>query len=132
MLAMMMMMIACELPIEGQSCNLMYAPNMLNVEVSADWSGDVRIDVTGDGETISCTLIAEEAAAQCDDLGSLIERAGEQVVVSLWDYTPDVVDVTVEHAGGGGSVVLEPSYTIDEPNGPGCGERRLATEQVSL
>jgi len=132
MLTILMSLIACDFPPVVQSCNLMYAPNTLTLEVDADWTGVIQLDVSGDGERISCTLGEDESSTACDDLGSTIELSDDLLVVSLFDFTPDVVEVLIEDDSGSQSFTLEPSYALDEPNGPGCGERRLGTESLTL
>ena len=132
MLALLMSLMACDLPLEGHSCNLMYSPSTLTLELTADWSGEISVDVSGDDAQFSCVLSEDEAAAECDDFHGSIELSDDLLVVVLSEFSPAVVELTVVHDGGSESLVLEPEYTVDEPNGPGCGERSIATESLTL
>ena len=47
MLALLMSLMACELSHEEHVCNRMYSPSTLTLELTADWSGEVAVDVSG-------------------------------------------------------------------------------------
>ena len=132
MLTLLTLLMACDNPNEERVCNYMYAPSSLTLELNADWAGAIQVDVSGDDTLISCVLGEEESTAQCDDTSSRVELSGDLLVIELWEFTPDVVELTAMHDGGSEDLSIEPQYAIDEPNGEGCGERRLATESVSL
>jgi hypothetical protein len=105
---------------------------MLTIELTASWSGAIQIDGIGGGDQISCELAEEASEAACDDDISTIELSGELLVVSLEQFVPDSLELTVVDDNGTESFTIEPSYVIDEPNGPGCGERRLGSESITL
>lgn len=132
MLALLLSLMACDLQDGGQACNLMYSPSMLTIELTAEWNGAIQIDGSGGGDQISCVLAEAESAAACDDGISTIELSGDLLVVSLEQFVPDSLELTVVDDNGAELFTLEPSYSIDEPNGPGCGERRLGTESITL
>ncbi|MFT5686676.1 MAG: hypothetical protein ACI8RZ_007632 [Myxococcota bacterium] len=132
MLPMLLSLTGCDLV--GQSCNLMYAPDFLTLEISgADLSGKVGASVTGDGTTISCIILEGEAEASCDDLQSSASIVDDALTLSLWDFAPDEAELTVWTADTSVKpVTVSPTYAEDEPNGEGCGVRRSATEEVAL
>jgi len=132
MLTLLTLLMACDNPNEELMCNYMYAPSSLTLELTADWAGAIQVDVSGDDMQISCALGEDESTAECGGTTGWIELSGDLLVVELWEFTPDVVELTVAHDGESEDRSIEPEYAIDEPNGPGCGERRLATESVSL
>lgn len=132
MLPLLLSLTGCDLV--GTSCNLMYAPDSLALEITnADLSGKVGVSVTADGETITCILAETESEGGCDVDGSSISISGDVLEVFLWEFAPDELELSVWTADTGVEpVTITPAYTEDEPNGEGCGFRRSATEQVAL
>jgi len=117
----------------GVNCNMMYAPDMLTIEITdeAGWSGDVVATVTGDGATIDCSF-SDDGFGNCSD-GSNVFVTEDQMTLMLWEFTPDVADFSLSIDGVDVfAEALEPVYDEDEPNGQGCGVRSYATVQVSL
>jgi hypothetical protein len=132
MLTVLLSLMGCDLI--GHSCNLMYAPDALTLEISgADLSGKIGASVSGDGLTISCIILEGEVDAICDDNSSSASISGSELILSLWEFAPDVVELTVWTTDTATEpVLISPSYIEDEPNGEGCGYRSYATESVAL
>ena len=134
MIAVMLSLMGCDLV--GQSCNLMYAPDFLTVEITDGdgWAGEIAVSIDGDGTVVTCAFTEEDdAIVNCDDDMSSMELAGDVMTLSLWDFAPDSADLVVTIDGVEVSAqTIKPVYEVDEPNGEGCGERRSATEAVTL
>ena len=128
----LMSLIGCDLP--GMSCNLMFAPDMLTIDImGTSWEGEVYVDIDTGDQLVSCTIPAGEFAGTCGpDSETLITIEDGALSIQLWNMAPETAEVFVEHDGGSGSVLLEPEYTVDEPNGVGCGERHSATVSTTL
>ena len=122
----------------GQECNLMYAPDTLilvleNAPLST--TGATFFQVEGGGEIITCSLESpEETSGSCEGTGDrYLERDGDTVTLTLWEFVPEKATVTVFHDDAEvGSWSVTPSYDVDEPNGEGCGERSFAEESLDL
>ena len=133
MLPILLSLIGCDRFV--QSCNLMYAPDMLTLEITAsDLDGEVIVIAESDGYTpINCSVPAGEQYGTCDDLSSNIEVSGSTIRLSLWEYAPADVTLQVEVVDAWAEQVsLAPTYTEDEPNGEGCGYRSSGQEQIAL
>lgn len=124
----------------GVSCTLMYAPSTVTVEID---QGDVapglyEVELSGYGEVAMCTvtLPADDATVvSCTDFASLeLDEAGERIVAFVaTEFDPESFTARVLLDG---QIVAEeefaPDYRVDEPNGPGCGERSVATVSLSF
>ncbi|MFT4977940.1 MAG: hypothetical protein ACI8S6_003848 [Myxococcota bacterium] len=133
MLAMLLTLTGCDLV--GKTCNLMYAPDMLAVEAtrSEGWEGELTVIAEGDGVTITCTILAGETVSTCDNDGSSAELSGDTLSIFLWEFAPDTAELIFSiDATEIAAESLAPAYDVDEPNGEGCGERRSATEIITL
>jgi len=129
----------CELT-DDVSCNAMYAPSGVAITFSADdWeAGEWVVEV--DGERCTVSLPSTDAGVSCEqgdgfamldlylstdgtgiDGGWLSESTPEALEITLFRDDVPVYDVT-----------LQPSYEVDEPNGPGCGERSYADVEIAL
>ena len=67
---------------------------------------------------LTCTL---------NEAGDAVER------IALSEYSPPTFTIQIE--GDDGPVAEDtftPDYEVDEPNGPGCGERHRATVTMSF
>lgn len=122
----------------GKECNLMYAPDALEIDFSPALTGDGAWSVTLSGDLdAACTVslpLADDGAPDCDtegvelvlsDDGSAIEA------ISLFGLAPE--HLTLDVALEGATILSEdltPTYTVDEPNGEGCGERQSAVVVV--
>jgi hypothetical protein len=123
----------------GLACNEMYAPSGLSIGFeAADWpAGAYAVEVEGVACTV--TLPSEDGGATCDaDSAPYLElmlTSGGDAIQSAWYYedAPDPVSIRVSRDG---TVIFEddisPDYTVDEPNGKGCGERTSAAITVAL
>jgi hypothetical protein len=126
----------------GQECNLMYAPDMLSLELIhvplSETGATIFALVGSDGEGLTCRLEApEDTSGTCSEGNDLfLERSGDTVTLSLWEFTPSSVELSLLHEIEDGVVkgswTITPDYTEDEPNGEGCGFRSSATESVDL
>jgi hypothetical protein len=121
-----------------QECNLMYAPDYVQIKLeSASYaSGAWRVEVDG----LGCEVLLPGTPADvvCDDEnGSLwveLTPDGEGLaMLSLSDYAPDSLDLVITLDGAEIlSDHLTPEYATDEPNGEGCGERRSGLITVDV
>lgn len=123
-----------------RACNMMYAPDGVTLTFDADdWpAGEYVVEV--DGQVCTVTLPATDAAVDCaeGDDGVYFELYLTQDGAGLdggWlmESAPDPLSIriTVDDA-----VLFEddlsPQYSIDEPNGEGCGERQYADLVVDI
>ena len=109
----LMLSFACDLA--PKTCNLMYAPDIVSITLEGASPApdvDTVYAFEGDGETIRCTLAAGEEYAVCDDnSGSGFEVSGDSLTGSLWEFTPEVLSVTVTEDGAElGSWSAEPRW----------------------
>lgn len=126
----------------GKECNLMYAPDNLEIHLATPLSdaGEWEISVEGsDGYAVTCAVTlpaSDSASASCDDgIASLHLSAANDAIegVLLFGAAPPTVVVTAALDGVEvGSGEATPSYDIDEPNGEGCGERSTGSVTVTL
>lgn len=121
-----------------KECNLMYAPDALDVQFDPVFSAEGAWVVTLGGDVdATCTVtlpLADDGAPDCD-LGeaSLVISEDRTSIegVSLFGLAPEHVTVELSHEGVAVlSVDLTPTYEVDEPNGEGCGERHSAVVVV--
>ena len=112
------------------------------IELSAqcDPAGDPQIDCEFEGPTDSSISAALYQGADCSDADrgapdgltlSIAKRIGD---INNGDISgPENVGLTIERDGATLSATShQPSYTRDEPNGPGCGYCDYAAEHVTL
>lgn len=129
----------CELE-PGVDCNLMYAPEGAAITFTAnDWQeGEWTIEL--DGERCTVTLPGTDAGVSCEDgdeykLFQMYLSSDGTAIDGGWleGSTPDDLDVAIFHDGElVHEQTLQPAYDVDEPNGPGCGERRYADVEIAL
>lgn len=121
----------------GLNCTEMYAPSGVSIGFEAsDWpAGDYVFEI--DGIECDVTLPGSDGAF-CESGGAALELltdASGAAVQSAWlqESTPDPLSIVVSRDG---TVIFEdevsPAYTVDEPNGKGCGERTSASVTVSI
>ncbi len=119
----------------GLECNLMYAPDFLDITFDPETTaeGTWTFELSGD-TTALCEVDlpvpdpSNMAYTPCGGVDLVdLGLSGDGVAVtglSLMDEAPASSILTVSYDG---TVVheetLEPSYDVDEPNGAGCGER---------
>ena len=128
-------------PLEPHACNLMYAPDSLLISLESDGSffqsGDWLLEV--DGVQCLVTLPADDTMVFCDpgdgtgvEIGLADDRS-EVVSVMLMGRAPAALEMALSFDD---AVVfsqeLSPSYSVDEPNGEGCGERSSSEIVVEL
>jgi hypothetical protein len=77
-----------------------------------------------EGDTAYCT----------DNVTLTLSGAGDAVVhMSVLGFTPPTLIVEIlDDDGLVAEDTFTPDYAVDEPNGPGCGERRVATITMSF
>ena len=124
----------------GQSCNMMYAPSMVDVTLAglAEGAWEWTIDVGDHGAVCTFTLPggADAACAGNAWSGPTLTQAADgswsaQVMVELGEAGTVAVSATHD-----GAVVLdgehEVVWTVDEPNGEGCGERSVGALELAV
>lgn len=124
----------------GRYCTLMYAPSHLTVEFEADaWApGTWDVELVGGGAEATCTVtlpLVDGASPECSDFATLqVNAAGDAIdALSVTDIAPDTFTVRVyDDEGLVAQQQFSPEYAVDEPNGEGCGERRVATVTMTL
>ncbi len=119
-------------PLE-KACNLMYAPDTLHIEVvnSNDWEGSITAIMSSSDGTITCEV--DEIERPCDELESTSWRSEDRLILSLWGFSPDSLDIQILVDGiEVANEPLEPTYSEDEPNGEGCGFRSIGNIEVAL
>ena len=135
--------------VEPMSCNLMYAPSTIEVVFSQPLttSGSYTLTTTSDGVQEVCELILADSSDPNDCVGDVCRTTLRPMGSNtcLWEdiwigddagtiprltlahvnfVAPDLFDIRLERDGefvGTGEYTLDGE--IDEPNGPGCGER---------
>ena len=116
------------------SCTLMFAPDTLTVEVrsGALEEGLWRIEVDGIGCELLLPSLPEDEPV-CDEL-AVIEWTEDRIVtLTVRQHAPDEVVLVVSRDGSEVYVGPElPSWRESEPNGRGCGTRRVAEIDVVL
>lgn len=131
---------------EAQSCNLVYAPEGVEITFTGDplEDGTHTVEVaglscsfsigdggadTGTGGSGGCDAYTESAAL----LVTVLDDGPRVLRAILTEQAPASVDVVVLQGDEVRlSETLSPDYTVDEPNGEGCGERAFATEELAL
>ncbi|MFT4624823.1 MAG: hypothetical protein ACI8PZ_003486 [Myxococcota bacterium] len=115
------------------SCNLMYAPSSLVIEIDgAVDAGEWRIEVDGIGCTVTLPM-ADEDVPVCDDFAYLDFDATAIYGLSLESHAPDRITITALLDGNEvASETRTPAWRESEPNGEGCGVRRQTTESIAL
>ena len=131
---------------EAQSCNLVYAPEGVEITFTGDplEDGIYTVEVAG----LFCSFSLGHGAADTGTGGGGGCEAyaeGASLLVTVLDDGPRVLRATLtERAPASVDVVvlqddevrlsetLAPDYDVDEPNGEGCGERAFATEELAL
>lgn len=126
--------------IVGKTCNNMYAPDNLEIDLNPPVSDEGAWVVTLSGDLdATCTVslpVADDGFADCDLEGVDLLISEDRLAiegVSLFDHAPEAITLTMSFEGV--EVLSEdiaPDYAIDEPNGEGCGERRSAVVVVDV
>lgn len=120
------------------NCTLMWAPSTLTLTfVSEDWpAGRYEIEVIGDGgRSGMCVLdLPDDGSPPACTQNARVTAADDGIPsMAVEGFTAETVQVVLSRDGEG---VLDqaftPDYTVDEPNGEGCGERYVATIDVTL
>lgn len=122
----------------GKTCTLIYAPDNLTVsfDTEALAPGAYTVTVSGDVEA-TCTLtLPSEVEGVCDleGLSLSTNEAGDGLgELFFFDMGPEALTVSITLDGAEiASESFSPSYTVDEPNGEGCGERRSGIVMMSV
>jgi hypothetical protein len=124
----------------GQSCNMMYAPSTVDVTINglSEGAWEWTIDV-GDHGVVCTATLPDASDAACEGnawSGPSVTQAADgswsaQVMVELGEAGTVAVSATKD-----GAVVLdgdhEVEWTVDEPNGEGCGERSVGALEVAI
>ena len=132
LLAAPLLLVACD-AMPGTTCNAMYSPDQVHMtfEDVAFEEGSWRLTIDGD---IVCEFelpIASNDNVECiggNEIYVVPSNDGDGIdEVSIWEFAPDRFDATL-HLNDElfAEASFEPEYSIDEPNGEGCGERSFA------
>ncbi len=123
----------------GLSCNLMYAPSSTSVELDGgDWpAGTWEIELNGYNQIAMCvvTLPDDGGLVSCTGNATLeLDEAGERIAsIRAEGFAPESFQAQLYRDG---LLVAErsltPEYDTDEPNGKGCGLRKVTTVEFSL
>lgn len=124
----------------GQECNLMYAPDNLAISFSPALEDEGLWGFTLSGDlsaTCSAPLpMVESVAPLCDnDLVSVSYSADGAAIegISIFGEAPAAVTLSVSFDEASvGDFDLAPEYSVDEPNGKGCGERSAGEVAVEV
>lgn len=121
-------------------CHQMNAPSTLELQLeSTDWApGVYEVELRGFGQVAMCALdlpAPQGAVVSCTD-GASVElsldgQRIERVVAEAFDAPSFTATVKRDGQVLSDGRVL-PEYSVDEPNGPGCGERSQATVVVAF
>lgn len=123
----LLLVTGCE--ILSQDCNLMYAPSSFTASFEVASEGVWEWTVTAEGMDVACSVTLPEGTdAACEGTTSTptVEIVADGWVIgsTTFEGGQDEVHVTLSHDGA--LVVdetLTPEWSMDEPNGEGCGER---------
>ena len=116
----------------------MGAPSTLTLEFSAGaWpDGRYEIEVLGEGaRSAMCVIDLPDAglAPACTQSASVALGDGGIVSMTAVEVSGETLQVLALRDGEPLlDALLTPDYTVDEPNGPGCGERYVATIAVAM
>jgi len=121
----------------GTACNLMDAPSTTTIHLAGDLSVEGQYElVVNDGQRnlLTCTFdvpAVDEVPSSCTSgsyLNTDLEGDAEAVTALV---TPDTLVVTLFLDGDELTTeTFTPDYAEDEPNGEGCGVRRLAEVEL--
>ena len=128
---------ACDGPLLGHDCNLMYAPSGVGIELhQPSWDeGAWVFEAEGAGEVHSCgmSLPLVDGLAPCDGIELTYDEEAGIVDFFVLEWTPAQVEFRAYHDDVQVFVEsVQPSYAEDEPNGEGCGVRRQFTAAADL
>jgi hypothetical protein len=116
------------------SCTLMFAPDTLTVEADSGAldEGLWRIEVDGIGCEILLPSLPDDEPV-CDQQARLEWTEERIVALTIQQHSPDEVVLVVSRDGSEVHVGPEyPDWRESEPNGKGCGTRRVARLKVAL
>jgi hypothetical protein len=97
--------------------------------------GDYRVDVTLDGETVSCDFVVpdDRPGRVCLESGRFLVAYVETGFVVTLDVAAERVAIHVERDGVElADIDYEPEYRPTEPNNPECGPRCANAEDLEL
>ena len=133
-----LLLAGCEL---GHSCNLMYSPDTLTVELDGAYAtGEYELEIFSASGDELCTFavgIPDADQALCtgdvEEVYFDLDAEGAITSLSLWNFAPATLDVVLYLDGVEvSSETLTPDYREDEPNGEGCGVRSFGTVTVAF
>jgi hypothetical protein len=129
----------------SQSCSqtAWYHKITITLKPPISTAGAYDIRVVGDGldqhcsgslkdsESQTCssnmTILSSENAATLIDIGIIQLSFGD------WEEPPSSFELSItDDAGSTSNHTVTPNYTVDEPNGAGCGERKQVTTVVQF
>jgi hypothetical protein len=118
----------------GHSCNLMYAPDGLSIELVAETWAPGAYELQVNGELCFVTLPGGEDLTCSDPVQMFLDPDGTRIEgLSVWESAPSTVDIVLLRDGQEvDAVSFDPVYEVSEPNGKGCGERSWAEESVEV
>ncbi len=121
------------------SCNLMYAPSGVGLTFEAtSWEeGEWLVEVGSQACTVILPASAGSVVCEDGDVARLevsTTSAGDGIE-GAWLMEEAPAELEVRFSLDGELVyeeILTPEYSVDEPNGEGCGERTYAEVDVDL
>ena len=115
----------------GHGCNLMYAPDQLSILFNPPLSGEGEFLLEVEGDATGACVITLPDAAVCEGDLQVFSDATEVSGLQLYELAPAHLTVSVSKDGTLLSMQeVSPTYTVDEPNGKGCGERHSAEVEL--
>lgn len=115
----------------SKSCNLMYAPDNLqvNFDPALTDDGEYLLEVEGGGSCI--VRLPDDVSCEGDNTLSPVGLPDKISGLSFFGSAPESVHLTISLDGTVLSThELTPTYTTTEPNGEGCGDTQSATVTV--
>lgn len=101
-----------------QECTLLGCENTLSISMSGDIPNEYTLMVTdSEGNDIIKSCISGEGRSLSNSSGGVI---CESWGVSIRNYSPDDLIITIDWANGSMSESFRPTYEQFRPNGPGC------------
>jgi len=121
-------------PLAGKNCNDMYAPSGVDVAFLSDTWAPGLWELEVEGETCVFTLPGADDVDCSTVLWPRFDADRTRMeAVFLSEQTPDVVEIVLTRDGVEvDAVSVQAIYVQDEPNGPGCGVRDRAEEEVDV
>jgi hypothetical protein len=118
-------------PACGESCTLLYAADAVRVVFDGTLADGPWVIALEDA---ACELEVPTGVAACDaGLTLEVDEGGQPLEALRLEWAPRRFELSLAHQGEVRyQQVVQPVYTLSEPNGPGCGETKAGFVQVRL